>query len=101
MQRFSHHISNLPEESLGVVVTVLSTGGSTPRKAGARMYVTKEGASTGTVGGGWIEHEAKSIAKTMIINGKDTIEKTFNLGGPKSNTPMICGGMVTLFFQII
>lgn len=63
------------------------------------MYVTDDGTSTGTVGGGWIEHEAKSIAKAMILNGETTFEKVFTLGGPESNTPMICGGTVTLFFQ--
>ena len=65
------------------------------------MYVPYDGDSIGTVGGGWIEHEAKSIAKTMIDNKLNTLEKIFNLGGPESNTPMICGGSVTLFFQRI
>lgn len=63
------------------------------------MYVPADGTSTGTIGGGWIEHEAESIARDMIKNNELTLEKTFTLGGPDSNTPMLCGGKVLLFFQ--
>ena len=35
-----------------VLVTVVASSGSTPRGAGARMLITKDGRIAGTIGGG-------------------------------------------------
>ena len=39
------------------LVTVVSTEGSTPRKAGAKMVVFADGRAVGTIGGGCVEAE--------------------------------------------
>ena len=46
-----------------VLATVVSTGGSAPREAGARMAVLPDGAIVGTVGGGALEK------KVIVVPG--------------------------------
>lgn len=47
------------------LVTVLSTEGSAPRRAGTRMTVTAE-AAAGTIGGGALEHRATEQARAIL-----------------------------------
>jgi len=48
------------------LVTVVSTEGSTPRKAGAKMLVFADGRTVGTIGGGCVEAEASRLARRAI-----------------------------------
>jgi len=43
--------------SKAALVTVISTEGSTPQKAGAKMVVYPDGRIVGTIGGGCVEAE--------------------------------------------
>jgi xanthine dehydrogenase accessory factor len=56
--------SALGEEPVALV-TVLSTEGSAPRRAGTRMAVTAS-ASAGTIGGGALEHRATEQARAIL-----------------------------------
>ena len=49
-----------------VLVTVIASSGSTPRGAGARMLVGKNGRLYGTIGGGAIEYKAGQIAEEVL-----------------------------------
>lgn len=49
-----------------VLCTIADSRGSTPRGAGARMLVTAEGDTAGTVGGGAVEHRAGMLARSML-----------------------------------
>ena len=51
-----------------VLVTIIESAGSTPRGAGAKMIVDKNGLVAGTIGGGIIEANAISVAKKCIEN---------------------------------
>ena len=100
MQPFLELIKDQLVKEPSVMVIVIDTGGSTPRKAGARMVVTKEGPTIGTVGDGWLELEATNIARQMLSQQSEPRIERFGLRGPKaSNSPMICGGDVELLFQ--
>ncbi|MBM4291222.1 MAG: xanthine dehydrogenase accessory protein XdhC [Deltaproteobacteria bacterium] len=76
-----------------VCVTVVDTGGSTPRLCGAQMWVTA-GAQRGTVGGGAFEHLAVQRARALLAApGRAALEHlsahlTHDLG-------MCCGGKMT------
>ena len=78
-----------------VLVTVIASSGATPRGAGARMLVAKEGRICGTIGGGAVEYaairQAKDVTEPMIrdydLSDKDKVE----LG-------MICGGRNRVLF---
>ncbi len=51
----------------GTLATVIARTGSAPRDVGAKMFVTGDGSSYGTIGGGALEHEVLKEA----VAGKD------------------------------
>ena len=78
-------------------VTVLSTGGSTPRSSGTRMIVLENGEIRGTVGGGNVEHLVIKAAVKAIQEKQPTtltVHLTRDLG-------MCCGGEMTLHIDPI
>ena len=54
---------HLEQGEAAVLVTVIASSGSTPRGAGSRMLVDKDGLVCGTIGGGAVEYKAMGIAK--------------------------------------
>lgn len=79
------------------VVTVVRVSGSTPREAGARMLVFRDGSIEGTIGGGRVEQEARAEAVAAIADGKPRFLEyalTQELG-------MCCGGSTSLFIEVI
>lgn len=80
----------------GVLVTLCSTNGSTPRKAGAKMLVFPDGGSMGTIGGGELEFEATKKAldvmktKESILWEKELID-----------LEMVCGGEATVYLEYL
>jgi xanthine/CO dehydrogenase XdhC/CoxF family maturation factor len=91
-------MASLIEEVVGVyrrggeavLVTLCSTKGSTPRKAGAKMLVYPRGKIKGTIGGGELEFEATKKALEVMLWEKRLID----LG-------MACGGAGTLYLEHI
>ena len=82
-----------------VLVSVTASSGSTPRGAGSRMLVNKNGRVTGTIGGGAVEYRAECMALD-ILEKKESCEHQFLLNRKDvENIGMICGGDVTVFFQ--
>ena len=73
-------------------VRVTKTFGSTPREVGAEMVVTADDTS-GTIGGGRLEHDAIARARAMIALGEDAAVMQVTLG-PDSG--QCCGGRVEL-----
>ena len=49
-----------------VLVTVTASSGATPRGAGARMLVGKDGRICGTIGGGAVEYRSEQIALQVL-----------------------------------
>jgi xanthine dehydrogenase accessory factor len=84
-----------------VLVTVIASSGSTPRGAGARMLVGKNGRLYGTIGGGAIEYKAGQIAEE-VLKEKRSFTKGYKLA-PKQveDLGMICGGDVVVYYQYI
>jgi xanthine dehydrogenase accessory factor len=82
-----------------VLVTVVSSSGSAPRGAGARMLVDQNGRAAGTVGGGAVEHEAERRAVSALAEGKCDLREYSLTVGDVAALGMACGGAVTLFFQ--
>ena len=108
MQSFLKQIEkDLGKESQdSVMVTVIDTDGSTPRKPGSRLLYREDGSISGSIGGGWIEKRAIGIAKEMLESKEKTHCESFNLNNPNEvdsgqKSPMICGGSVVLFFQCL
>lgn len=82
-----------------VIVTVVRTTGSAPRKAGAKMLVLENGETMGTVGGAMVEKLAIDTAMEVMRTGMARIESYDLNDVARRQTRMICGGSVELFFE--
>lgn len=80
-----------------VVVTVVSTQGSVPRKAGTRMLVFAKG-EQGTIGGGHLEFQALAHARQMLVQ-KTSQDQLRQVLGPSLG--QCCGGAVDLHFESV
>lgn len=84
-----------------VLVTVIASSGATPRGAGARMLVGKNGRICGTIGGGAVEYKSEQLAK-KVLEEKRSGEHDFSLTkNDVQNLGMICGGAVNVYFSYI
>ena len=84
-----------------VLVTVIASSGATPRGAGARMLVGKEGRICGTIGGGAVEYRSEQIAARVLAE-KTSLGHDFTLTkGDVQNLGMICGGACNVFFHYL
>jgi xanthine dehydrogenase accessory factor len=78
-----------------VLVTVVQTRGSTPRDAGVKMLVWKDGLC-GTVGGGRLEFDGIVRSRAMLDSPAAAVIERFSLG---PQLAQCCGGSVTLLFE--
>ncbi len=77
------------------IATVVDTRGSTPRKAGAKMLVRKDGRISGTVGGGRTEADTIAAAQEVICAGLPrTME--FSLAEEHGG---VCGGSLVIYLE--
>ena len=84
-----------------VLVTVIASSGATPRGAGARMLVGKEGRICGTIGGGTVEYRSEQIA-ARVLEEQTSLGHDFTLTKDDvQNLGMICGGACSVFFHHI
>ena len=82
----------------GALVTIISTEGSTPREAGAKMIVKPDGGTIGSIGGGCAESDALRDAADIIRKGGYAF-KTVDLSGSADENGMACGGGMTLLIE--
>jgi xanthine dehydrogenase accessory factor len=78
-----------------VLITVVDTRGSTPRKAGARMIWLAHGGVRGTVGGGAVEHQALEACPEVLRLGEPRFVEV-KLG---QELGMCCGGIMRLYLE--
>ena len=91
----------LTQGRAAVLVTVIQTSGSTPRKAGSQMLVLDDGTLRGTIGGG--QGEARSIAlaaRAMTDKASSVHHLTMNASVAASEG-MACGGGMDVFIQYV
>jgi xanthine dehydrogenase accessory factor len=80
----------------GVLVTLCSTDGSTPRKPGAKMLVYPDSSIVGTIGGGALEYQAIKKAQE-VFRSKESFYWHCDLG----DLGMACGGHGTVLIEYI
>lgn len=83
----------------GVLATLVSVSGSSPRNPGAKMLVVDDGSFVGTVGGGaleaWVLEEAK---KVLLSCFPLRIQRSF-AGEDDQATDMSCGGDADVYLE--
>ena len=86
------------EEERAALVTVISTRGSTPREAGAKMAVCPDGRIVGSIGGGCAEADVLLDARAVILNGGYRV-KTVDLTDSAEEDGMVCGGVMEILIE--
>ncbi len=76
---------------------VVATKGSTPRKAGAKMIVSKSGSIFGSIGGGNLEKKVIENALAVIENNQAQVFRHELL----QQHEMCCGGTVDIYIEPI
>ncbi len=83
-----------------VLATIISSRGSTPRRAGAKMLIKEDGTFIGTIGGGGTEHKIRQKVIEVMKSGEPQIVH-FDLSGKDEALAMICGGQMDVFLEPI
>ena len=95
-----HWLSDALEHQEAVMLmTVVSSTGSSPGKAGAKMAVTLQGECYGTIGGGAVEYALIKLAQTGLNDESWTFRLSrhqHHLSKTGQASGMICGGEQTV-----
>jgi len=88
-----------------ILVTAVEKEGAGPVEVGKKMIVSETLDYFGTVGGGKLEFYAINKCKSLFISRKPLLERyalTETEIFPNATTlPMVCGGVVTLFYEYL
>ncbi|BCR06765.1 dehydrogenase [Desulfuromonas versatilis] len=95
LQIFEEIIRLKKARQAAALALVVQSEGSAPRRAGAKMLVTAEGAVLGTVGGGRIEAETLAAAREVLQSGSPRT-LPFSLTEEQG---MVCGGRVLVYIE--
>jgi xanthine dehydrogenase accessory factor len=84
-----------------VLATIVSRHGSTPRTAGTRMIVSREGRGVGTIGGGLLEARVMKKAGEVFSTRRSEVIP-FDLSHTEvAGMDMICGGQLEVLLEFI
>jgi xanthine dehydrogenase accessory factor len=83
------------------LVTVVSTEGSTPQKAGAKMVVYADGRIVGTIGGGCVEAEMTWRARQVIESRRPQLASYDLTPDQAGEDGLVCGGRMEAFIEPI
>lgn len=82
-----------------VLATITRTRGSTPRKAGSKMLVYRDGRIIGTVGGGLGESQIRREAAIALEEGCPRTRTVSMNADAAAEEGMICGGVMEVFID--
>ena len=94
-----HERDNIP----AVLVTIVQRHGSTPREVGSKMLVWPDGQTTGSVGGGIMEHRICRLAGEMLTGRSAPAQlAAFSADGQNEDAALAaCGGSMQVFLQLL
>lgn len=84
------------------VLTILSSKGSVPRKAGAKMIAYVDGRTFGSIGGGCSEAGVLNKARAMMLSSVKgySIEHVDMTGEVAESLGMVCGGTMEVLIEV-
>src|ERR1035438_2449208 len=83
------------------LATIVEVDGSVPSFESAKMLVRQDGSIVGTVGGGCVEGEVRTVARAVMETGKPRL-LSFNLSHDAAyQEGLICGGQLEIFVEPI
>ena len=102
MRDFFKALDETMENGLdAVIVSIVASSGSTPRGAGARMLVTRDGRICGTIGGGAVEYHSEKVALEVLQTKKSVYDFYQLHSNDIQDLGMICGGDVHVYFRYL
>ncbi len=84
----------------GVLCMIVSSRGSTPRRAGSKMLVYPDGSFIGTVGGGEVESRVIREALESLREGRPRL-LNYDMVDPSQGDPGVCGGQLEIYVEPI
>ena len=90
---------SINRQDLKAIVTIISTKGSVPRKAGAKMLVWPDGRILGSIGGGCSEGAVIQTARDIIQEGGYRIQRVDMTGSVAEDEGMVCGGTMDVLIE--
>lgn len=82
------------------ILTILSSKGSVPRKAGAKMIAYLDGRTLGSIGGGCSEADVLNKARNIMGSDGYLIEHVDMTGEVAESIGMVCGGTIEVLIEI-
>lgn len=83
------------------LVTLVGEHGSTPRSAGARMLVRRDGSTAGTIGGGLLEATMVREAREVVAEGVSRVSTLRMAGRSVAEPEMLCGGSAEVLIAYV
>lgn len=99
MRIWANIAESLEQDGTCALVTVARVDGSTPREAGARMVVRRDGSFHGTIGGGTLEFEAIRRAAKTVQTGEPAFHLQMVSLGP--DLGQCCGGRAQIAIETL
>lgn len=100
MLEFYQKLAKTLKQSAVVLATVINTKGSTPREVGAKMFITVEGKTVGTIGGGAGEAKVYQQALQLLKTGKKQFVEIDLSGVPQREIQGVCGGTMRVLLEL-
>jgi xanthine dehydrogenase accessory factor len=82
------------------LITILSSKGSVPRKAGAKMVAYLDGSTIGSIGGGCSEAAVITKARNLMLDKGFFIEHVDMTGDVAESEGMVCGGVMEVLVEV-
>lgn len=81
------------------LATIVHTRGHCPRETGAKMLVTRDGRTYGTIGGGCGESEVRLLALQVMDEDTPLLHVVDLLDDPALVDGAVCGGKMEVFIE--
>ncbi len=82
-----------------VMMLVLETSGPVPVKSGAVMFMTEDGRTFGTVGGGVVEYRAVRSARKLLGSGRSEVMTVDLREAVTDDNENVCGGVMKILIE--
>jgi xanthine dehydrogenase accessory factor len=93
-----HLVQFIADRRPVVLVTIVATDRSVPRRPGSKMLVFPDGSIRGTIGGGELESRVKAEALDVLADRRPRCV-SYSLVDPAVGDPGVCGGDVELYLE--